>query len=257
MNKTCYFFWKGRNFTLMEYYALASTAKNCSFDALELYYDEHDHPRPGLFARQRAYYWDRLDEIPGLRKIPVGEILGRYLNTYISATARQSQLLADLFRYCHLYENGGFWFDLDTFQLKDLVPLAEEHKMLFAYESSENIAIGVLYFEPGSEILLEILRRTAARLQTDKRRKFGVVGPKLFTEVLTDLDMAGAALSPEYFYPVHFHRPEAAVFDTFTLPANCYSLHLWGNFNRKHFLGKRLSDFDNVQSTYLDLVRAL
>jgi len=241
-------FWKGSSFSLLEVISLWSTSLQGGFTRFTLYYDEHDHPD--------NRFWDAVDEIPGVVKQPVGEILAGYLNRYLSprvAPVTDVRILADIFRYAHLHDHGGAWLDLDTLQVRDLAALMESRDFTAGWESKDYINIAVLAFPPRHPILVDLLDALTACLEGDER-PFHVVGPRLMTRVVRARGLEHEVLPIPYFYPIDYRQEEAVLFGSWPLPEETHSIHVWAYLNRHIFKGKRLEDFARVRSTFFDRV---
>ncbi len=244
-------FWKGDSFSLLEYLSLLSTSYNTSFSKFPVYYDEFDHPD--------TPFWHMVDEIPRINKQPASELLDDYLARFVSpgaAPITDVRILADIFRYAHLYSNGGAWLDLDTLQVRDLVGLMEEREFTAGWEAPVDVNIAVLSFPPGHPVLEALLSSLDAILQRD-HRPFNAVGPPLMTRILTEQNRLDQVMDIPYFYPIDYHENERVLFGRYPLPLETHSIHVWALLNRKYFENKEMEDFNDVDSTFFDQVRAL
>ena len=222
-------FWKGRSFTLLEYLSLLSTSINTSFPKITLYYDPSDCPD--------NEWWSLLDTIPRLEKEPADEMLQVYLDAFVPTSARpitDVRILADIFRYGHLYRHGGAWLDLDTLQVRDLNAMMLTRPFCAGWESPEFVNIAVLAFPVAHPILENILGKLALRL-SDPAPAFNALGPGLMTTVIHQMGLEDMILPRDYFYPIHYRQAEETLFGLWPLPEQTYSIHAWAYLTRHHF----------------------
>lgn len=243
--------WKGTSFCLLEYLSVVSTMRNTSADPIEIFYDDADPPQ--------SPYWDHLDRFSRVAKRPATKLLVRYIQTHCGQDAflpPYAAVLADLFRYCELYERGGLWFDLDCLHVKDICGLVQDRDMVFGFEDPSVANNALLYFSAHHPVLVEILRRLPDRLSQGPM-DYVVIGPPFLSDVLRELDRLHFGLPMQTFYPISYRDGDRVVFGQWPLTADTWSIHVWGRYNRKVFLGKSLMDFEGRRSTVLDLARDL
>jgi hypothetical protein len=166
---------------------------------------------------------------------------------------------ADWFRYRFLHRHGGVWVDMDLICLK---PFRIQRVPWFARENGSTVAIGLLAFPPGHELLREMERLAAdpaavmpwdtdeqARVKAElmrsmtgvaKRRTavdWGSAGPGEFTRAVRHFGLLGHAAAPSSVYPVHYGvwrhlydgtlRLDSPVFE------QSFAIHLWGELTRR------------------------
>jgi len=129
-------------------------------------------------------------------------------------------LFADWFRYCVLYEHGGFWADTDVVCLQ---PLVYAHDEVYAWENEHYINNAVLGLPAGHPLAAWMARcceqpnnilpyddaRSRLRkfrrrwLQRDRREnvRWGEFGPMGFTQAAHHFGLAERALHSDEFYP--------------------------------------------------------
>ena len=135
---TAYGYWQGADFGLLEYLSVLSTAHNTTAPAIEVFFDEADPPR--------GAHWSALDDIQRVAKRPAGKLLQRYAASYLKRDlppALSAATVSDFFRYCHLYENGGLWFDFDAIQIRDVYQLEPTRDFLVGREDDICVSIAV------------------------------------------------------------------------------------------------------------------
>jgi hypothetical protein len=244
-------FWSGREFGLLEAFSVLSTVRRTTFEPVEVFFDKHSAPT--------GRFWDMLDGIARLRKRPAHEELKRIAATFLGGvlpTNCHPAVHSDLFRYGFLLEHGGTWFDLDSIQVRDLRPLAEQRRFLAGREDSSIISTGVLSAPAGHPILAALLREAREHLCAHEI-EYRAIGPPLFTKLVKAEGLEDTILPERYFYPVHYSRGTDVVYSRFPLSRDTYSVHVWGSHNRWVFKDRDLAHFSGVQSTLLDLLRVI
>ncbi len=131
-------------------------------------------------------------------------------------------IFADLFRWTLLYEQGGYWVDMDVLCLR---PFDFKETLLFGCEHSNAASVGVLKLPAEHFIAREMLtlsrdpnrtignERLKVRLKKWLRRNllFGTTlglrwgeagGPKAFTWMLMKYDCLNLGKPFTYFYPI-------------------------------------------------------
>jgi len=166
---------------------------------------------------------------------------------------------ADWFRYRFLHRNGGVWVDMDLICLK---PFRIQRVPWFARENGSTVAIGLLAFPPGHELLREMERLAAdpaavmpwdtdeqARVKAELMRSmpgvaerrmavdWGSAGPGEFTRALGHFGLLGHAAAHSSVYPVHYGVWRHLYDGTLRLdsPAfeQSFAIHLWGELTRR------------------------
>ena len=127
--------------------------------------------------------------------------------------------LSDLFRYQWLYEEGGWWVDMDTICLKriDLPagPLVgsegrPERKTLLdrwngkrRFQGRTFANIGFLKFPAGSEVMKYCAEESAALLTSGRSIRWGETGPALLRTALKKYGQDDCVLPWKTYCPVH------------------------------------------------------
>lgn len=164
-------------------------------------------------------------------------------------------LFSNLFRYELQRQGRGVWIDADLYLLR---PLDKSGENLFAFESADMIAIGVLRVAPDCPVLAPLIElfeedavprwlpridRWAARFRRWRTGKtglaqmpWGVAGPKAFTALAREFGTDRWALPPSVFYPVPYERASWIVdpaidLDDVIFP-DTVAIHLWNELIR-------------------------
>ena len=138
---------------------------------------------------------------------------------------------SDLFRYEGLTKQAGIWMDTDILFVNSFFPSRE---YVFGEEINSIVNGAILGFPPHSELALHLLELTRDRLSSERKIKWGDVGPSLLTSSISQLNLKDFVLEKSVFYPVHYSEIEQ-FFD----PSLCQTLeenlvnsatvHLWNN----------------------------
>jgi len=172
-------------------------------------------------------------------------------------------IFADLFRWALLYEQGGYWVDMDMLCLK---PFDFGDDVLFGCEHSKAASIGVLRLPAKHGIAREMLAlaRDPNRIIGNERFKvklkkrlrkhllFGSTpglrwgeagGPKAFTLVLKKQGFFEQGKPFTYFYPVDPLNWrclfDATLEGESTFYATTYAVHLWNELQRRDGFPRR------------------
>lgn len=111
---------------------------------------------------------------------------------------------SNMFRYRLLYENGGWWIDMDVACTGANIPEGERY---YGRQGDGKINCAAMKFEKKSPVMEQCLE-TAERLGSDI--SWGDAGPRLFTKTLRTLGLADQAAPARYAYPVSW--PDAVSF---------------------------------------------
>lgn len=102
---------------------------------------------------------------------------------------------SNIFRYQHLVDRGGIWFDLDYLILGTF----PKKKLLFGWESDSYINGAILGGERGHYLFESLLR--SAKSVDPGRFQWGDLGPKLLTKLIISSGLDSFALAQEVLYP--------------------------------------------------------
>ncbi|MGE0609379.1 MAG: glycosyltransferase [Pirellulales bacterium] len=145
---------------------------------------------------------------------------------------------ADWFRYCLLWERGGWWSDTDVICLRPLhfgepLVLASERRKFWRRQINPML----IKAPPGHPLIGECRRRAE---ESDKKSlEWCAIGPEMFTEVANKRGFHGAAQPPEVFAPLDWWHASRLVRPTQPkLPATAHTLHLWNEMWRMNGMSK-------------------
>lgn len=143
---------------------------------------------------------------------------------------------SNLFRYEAMKKFGGTWFDLDAIILR---PLPTKPEFLFGEEDNEQTINGAILRLPSDSAALQHLATVSANADPASVR-WGMLGPRLLTEVFGRYGLSEYALSREAFYPIGpretwrlfapAYREEVEVSLN-----NSLAVHLWSEVFRRTF----------------------
>lgn len=166
---------------------------------------------------------------------------------------------SDWFRYKLLYEEGGFWTDMDVVCLTDEIPAPLPW---FAFQEPGIAAIGVLGFPPGHPVVRDVMiscedpsiilpwdskeerinKENMCRSGTtpEERRKlkdWSFSGPDGFSRALAHYKILSSAAPVESVYPVYYTCWRYLYNGTYRLEDSQFSqpwaIHLWGEMLRR------------------------
>jgi len=147
-------------------------------------------------------------------------------------------LLSNVVRYRLLASGptGLTWVDTDVVLLADDLPNAET---ICAYESPGRVNGAVLRSPPNSA-LTERLIEAVDGLDADEAlaRPWGTYGPRLITQLVSELSLEKAVLPQRSIYPIHFKQtwrifdPESTAW-CHAATADAAAIHLWNEVIRR------------------------
>jgi hypothetical protein len=105
---------------------------------------------------------------------------------------------SNLFRYHLLSRNGGWWVDTDVICLSEEIAT---YRRFFAHEDDEFLNGAVLHFAPGDALIDACLLRAHA---IGENAKWGEIGPRLITQVVSDAGVIAQAQPAGLCYPIHW-----------------------------------------------------
>lgn len=165
---------------------------------------------------------------------------------------------SDWFRMKWLYEEGGFWVDMDTVCLTNEVPTSEIYT---CRQDAHEVAVGGMRFPQGHDVPKALAEMAAdpavpapwnpmANRQKyldfsdiEERRRnvpWGFCGPSGLTRVLRYYKLYDQSAEPAEMYPIHFMQYHSIYNGQAKLTDPCFSkawnLHLWGNMVRERDL---------------------
>jgi hypothetical protein len=156
---------------------------------------------------------------------------------------------SDVFRFNLLHQRGGWWFDADCICLKDVNEfelLMHDKKIVAGYEDRNRIGSAVLWFDDKQTSSL-FLNELQQRCETNKNtfKAWGHIGPIMVTDVVKKHDLTSDICTPNYFYPVHYHKfslffESTKIHEVEKLCSNSYTCHLWDSLFRKYRINKKI-----------------
>lgn len=106
----------------------------------------------------------------------------------------------NMFRYRLLYEEGGWWIDMDVAYSGEQLP---EGRRYYGWQDGQTINCATMKFEQESDVMRRCLE-TAEQLGSDI--SWGQAGPDLLTSTLERLNLTKHAAPSSYAYPVPWHK---------------------------------------------------
>jgi hypothetical protein len=189
------------------------------------------------------------------RELPKGAILcdaSKYFKIEDVTSINQDNKLgciaafSDAFRYSVLKDVGGWWFDTDCICLRDQEEFKKlkNNKSIIAGFENENIINGAVlnFVDP---TLADQAYRLLTQILTDKNRniKWGEIGPKLITQLVSNNNLLNEIYPQSFFYPVHWKNAVDALNPKLTdeLDTKCsnsYVYHYWNEIIKKNKIDK-------------------
>lgn len=224
--------WIGTKFSRIEKLSLLSFLKNSYTVHLYTYFEIDDIPEGVV--------------IMDANKIIPEEKIFKYKH-YDSYAA-----FANLFRYKLLYENGGYWFDLDIICLK---PFTTTDEFIFASERLPNQRFQVnncLIGVPRNSEIMEFCYSKALNKIPDELA-WGETGPKLLTEAVINFGLQNFIVDPDVFCPVNWWECQHFISKSMKdiINENVYTIHLWNEMWRRNKMDKNI--FYNENCIYEEL----
>lgn len=179
--------------------------------------------------------------------IPQSEAYKDVLETYAH--------FSDLWRWKFLYENGGFWTDLDVICLKDDIPMADDIHLCKMDTLTDSTMVGTLAFPKGHPVcktmyeickkpyelnefdggeLLKLKRKTLKKYKTHEDRMHYCPYPatyRMFGSVIQKYNLSQRVFPHDYVYPVKYDELNKLNAPAFNLSQfmteNTFAIHLW------------------------------
>ena len=187
---------------------------------------------------------------------------------------------SDLWRWKFLYENGGFWTDLDVICLKDEIPQIDGIHLCKMGTDIDSTMVGTLMFPKNHIVcktmyeicqkpyeitefdfgdLLKLKKKALKKYKTHEDRMHYCPYPatyRMFGAVIIKYNLSQKVLPHEYVYPVKYeelNKLTAPAFKLaqFTTP-NTFAIHLWYSHFAKvmHLHVKRPSILKELYDMY-------
>lgn len=133
---------------------------------------------------------------------------------------------SNYFRYKLMYEQGGWWADLDVVCVR---PLDFDEVHVAGLERQPNgtthVGSALIKAAAGSPLIEYCLRECE---QVDRRRlRWGQIGPRLFARAIKAVDVPIQLVDPDVFYPIDFWQVKQFLSSATSIPADCRCVHLW------------------------------
>jgi hypothetical protein len=149
---------------------------------------------------------------------------------------------SDYFRYSMLFQNGGYWVDLDNFCLR---PYDFPEEYVFSSQLTSDRGMdegnaGVIKAPKNSPVMQYCLNKID-RMDVS-RSEWAAIGPIMLRETYQPLRL-GHYMKPHHtFCPLHYFEAPANVFSFGTwdiqFPSSTYSVHLWNEEARRSGIDK-------------------
>ncbi|HTE43181.1 MAG TPA: glycosyltransferase [Steroidobacteraceae bacterium] len=188
------------------------------------------------------YTYDVIDNVPSgctirdaSKIVPASEI---FVHQQVEGKGSLATF-SDRFRYELLYQQGGWWMDMDVFCLTPTLPDAG---VVIGRQDAQLINGAVLRF-PAGHVAMERAIEEARACGSDAH--WTEIGPALLTRLVTSGVLADAIFPEQVFYPLHYSQ-YWAVFDPRRTAAvaerlnGAACLHLWNEMLRRGALDKTI-----------------
>jgi hypothetical protein len=177
--------------------------------------------------------------------LPKEEIF--YYSEHQSLSGKRTPVaFSNMFRYKMLYDNGGYWVDMDMICRK---PFNFKESYVFSSERDGNgnqvVNAGVLKCPVKSEFALYCYN---VCLQKDKTTiKWGEIGPALVNDGINHYGLGKFVKPPDAFCPIDINQINT-ILDPYsaTMEKSWYSIHLWNEIWRKQGTDKNLISFSFI-----------
>lgn len=212
------FFWHG---------VLPETIKKC----IKSYH------KNGFECRLWSYQGNKIDGIESLDANKIidlkgGDIIGYDFYGYKIPIIR---IISDFIRFKILCKEGGWWFDTDSFCLKDVsefTKLKEGRDIVCAYEDSHRINCDSLYL--GKKIRKSFYINYIDYLQKIDIHDHIATSPLALTHIVDKLNLKSQVLEKEIFHPIHFDEmeyfsKESNIKEGLKRIENSHSVHFWNS----------------------------
>ncbi len=111
----------------------------------------------------------------------IGENYGSEMQAVFDACALPA-MRADFFRYCFLYQEGGFYIDADFRNLKSLSPIIDRDDSGCLYQHNSGITNSMIFVRDAKTPLMEAVLNIAVENINNRKSNsvWGVTGPAIF-----------------------------------------------------------------------------
>jgi hypothetical protein len=173
----------------------------------------------------RLFSYRSIDVPPGVVQVDATAIIPAHeLHRYRSIPA-----FSDIFRYELLSKEGGWWSDVDVVCLTDKLP---DSRYAWAEQESGTVNGAILKFPEQDPIVARLAAR--ARELSGQTNTWGIIGPRLLSDVLCGYNPADRSGSKSTFYPLHWLEAPLLLLPEYKSEIlhrakNAMFLHLWSN----------------------------
>ena len=174
----------------------------------------------------RLYCYEKLDNVPEGAEIADAR---RFLSYDNAKKYSSPGMASDVFRYKLMWEEGGWWVDLDTVALK---PFVFRQPVVFGkLGAADHFANGVMRTTPRWAPMGECLRRIEERYGF--KAEWSMAGPHMLSEVVRDIGGSHFALPEHTFYPFLWEQCGTAYQGPAREFPNSHAVHLWHEWSRR------------------------
>lgn len=186
-----------------------------------------------LYPDYEIIIWD--DE-----KVDKSDVIPKEIKPLYEKYSKYPVYRSDLLRYCILYKLGGLYFDVDFEPLRRIQDSFLDFEFLGGIQNNNQVAIGFLGSQPGSELLKDILSNIAIDNYkfTDKHTEnialslylYALAGPEYFDKYCDKYRSNSNYFffTKEYLYPYWFEEKEQKQYQNFKLTSPLsYGVHHW------------------------------
>lgn len=172
------------------------------------------------------YAYDHIDNVPRETVIMDANTIIPEDQIFMDSTGGVASF-ADYFRYKLLYEQGGWWVDMDSICIRPFDIMSEYcFSSEFTMKNQRQVNIGVLKSPAKAEFLKDILNYVEAIDKNDI--VWGEFGPLLFEKILRNYDSLKYIMEPEVFCPINWFEIQNITENVnYKIPDNALAIHLW------------------------------
>lgn len=157
---------------------------------------------------------------------------------------------SNLFRFTLINKNGGWWFDSDCVCLKnssEFQKLSEKNEFVLGKEYDFYIGSSIIYIKKSewSNIFLKEINQRV--IKNNYNFYWGEIGPDMITEIVIKHKKQNIIQDKYKFYSIEaknfqdLYRTKKIIVDKLiNLTKDSYTVHLWNEMSKKHFINKYL-----------------
>ncbi len=180
------------------------------------------------------YVYEPQDDVPAGVSV---QGAGQIVNVWEMHRFQNKANFSDYFRWCLLYERGGWWTDLDMFCLQ---PFAFAADYVFSSQLTEDrtndeVNCGVVKAPQGSPVM-EWLKKRVESIDT-RANDWAELGPRGLLEAVGQFGLQSAVQPHTTFCPLHYFEAPANVLGRGSAVAEfgmeTVAVHLWNEELRR------------------------